>query len=188
MTLVFGGTFDPPHVGHVALVEGAKRHFGDERVLVLVVADPGHREVVASAADRLALARAAFPGEDVELDEHPRTIDMLRARRLDDPVLLIGADQLADFPSWKEPEARARARPPRRRRAAGLCRDRPAARASRSSRSSRPRSARRRSAAALPPASRSTASCRPPWPPRSSGSACTGTRLLSRSAQETEPH
>ena len=105
VTLVFGGMFDPPHVGHVRVVEGAKRHFGAARTLVLVVADPGHREVVASAADRLALARAAFPGEDVELDEHPRTIDMLRARRLDDPVLVIGADELADFPSWKEPEA-----------------------------------------------------------------------------------
>ncbi len=105
MTLVFGGTFDPPHVGHLALVEGAKRHFGVERVLVLVVADPGHRDVVASADDRLALARAAFPGEDVELDEHPRTIDMLRARRLNDPVLVIGSDQLRDFRTWKEPQA-----------------------------------------------------------------------------------
>jgi nicotinate-nucleotide adenylyltransferase len=105
MTLVFGGMFDPPHIGHVRLLDGAKRHFYVERALVLVVADPGHREVVAPAADRLALTRAAFPGEDVELDEHARTIDMLHARRLDDPVLVIGADELADFPSWKEPEA-----------------------------------------------------------------------------------
>ena len=105
MTLVFGGTFDPPHAGHLALVEGAKRHFGAERVLVLVVADPGHREVVSSAGDRLSLAQAAFPGENVELDEHPRTIDMLRARRLDEPVLLLGSDQLVDFPAWKEPGA-----------------------------------------------------------------------------------
>jgi nicotinate-nucleotide adenylyltransferase len=103
MTLILGGMFDPPHVGHVKLVEGAKQHFGAERVLVLVSAEPGHREVVASTADRLALARAAFPGEDVEVDEHPRTIDMLRARQLDDPVLVIGADELAYFPSWKEP-------------------------------------------------------------------------------------
>ncbi|HEU0304309.1 MAG TPA: adenylyltransferase/cytidyltransferase family protein [Gaiellaceae bacterium] len=105
MTLVFGGTFDPPHVGHVALVEGAKRHFGVDRVLVLVVADPGHREVTASEDERLVLARAAFPAEDVELDDHPRTIDMLRARQLDDPVLLIGADEYVDFPGWKEPGA-----------------------------------------------------------------------------------
>ena len=105
MTLVFGGTFDPPHVGHVRLLEGAKRHFGADRALVLVVADPGHRQVVASAGDRLALAQAAFPDEDVELDEHARTIDMLRARRLDDPVLVIGADEYLDFPTWKEPES-----------------------------------------------------------------------------------
>jgi nicotinate-nucleotide adenylyltransferase len=104
-TLVFGGTFDPPHVGHVALVEGAKSHFGVERLLVLVVADPGHREVLSGADDRLALARAAFPEDVVELDEHPRTIDMLRARRLDDPVLVVGSDQLAAFTTWKEPGA-----------------------------------------------------------------------------------
>jgi nicotinate-nucleotide adenylyltransferase len=105
MTVVLGGMFDPPHLGHVQLVEGAKRHFGVERALVLVVAAPGHREVVASAAARLALAQAAFPGDDVELDEHARTIDMLRARRLDDPVLVIGADEYLAFSSWKEPDA-----------------------------------------------------------------------------------
>ena len=105
MTLVFGGMFDPPHVGHVRLLDGAKRHFGVERALVLVAADPGHRGVVGSAADRIALAQVAFPGDDVELDEHPRTIDMLRARQLDDPVLVIGADEYLAFLSWKEPDA-----------------------------------------------------------------------------------
>lgn len=105
MTLVFGGMFDPPHVGHVRLLEGAKRHFGAARALVLVAAEPGHRQVVASAADRLALAQAAFPGDDVEPDEHPRTIDMLRARQLDHPVLVIGADEYLAFSSWKEPGA-----------------------------------------------------------------------------------
>lgn len=102
---VFGGTFDPPHNGHVALLSAAEQAFAFDRVLVLVVADPGHREAHASAAARLALARLAFPEHDVELDEHARTIDMLRARGLDDPVLVIGADELADFPTWKEPGA-----------------------------------------------------------------------------------
>ena len=105
-TLVFGGMFDPPHVGHVRLVDGAKAALRrGARPRARRRASQGHREVVASAADRLALAGAAFPGEDVELDEHPRTIDMLRTRQLDDPVLVVGADELADFPSWKEPEA-----------------------------------------------------------------------------------
>jgi nicotinate-nucleotide adenylyltransferase len=105
VTLVFGGTFDPPHAGHERLLESAKRHFGVERALVLVVAEPGHREVVASAEDRLELARAAFPGEDVELDRQARTIDMLRARQLEDPVLVIGSDEYLDFARWKEPDA-----------------------------------------------------------------------------------
>jgi nicotinate-nucleotide adenylyltransferase len=102
---VFGGMFDPPHIGHVRLLEGAKRHLGLERALVLVVAEPGHREVVADAPARLAMARVAFLDDGVELDEHPRTIDMLRARQLDDPVLILGADELAAFPGWKEPDA-----------------------------------------------------------------------------------
>jgi len=65
---------------------------------------PGHKDVHASADDRLALARAAFPGEDVRLDRHPRTVELLRAESFDDPVLVIGADQFQDFLSWKEPE------------------------------------------------------------------------------------
>lgn len=97
--------FDPPHNGHVALVAAAKRRFSLERLLVLVVAEPGHRTVWSPAAHRLALARAAFPGEAVELDEHARTVDMLRGRRLDDPLILIGADELVAFPGWKEPDA-----------------------------------------------------------------------------------
>ena len=82
-TLVLGGTFDPPHNGHVALLEAAKSAFDAVRALVLVVAEPGHRQVHSPADVRLALARLAFPDESVELDEHPRTIDMLRARQLE---------------------------------------------------------------------------------------------------------
>ena len=102
---LFGGAFDPPHNGHVALLRGAAAHFGLEGVVVLVSERPGHRSVVAPAEARLRLAEAAFPGCDVELDPHPRTIDLLRARDFGDAILLIGADQFRDFPAWKEPEA-----------------------------------------------------------------------------------
>jgi nicotinate-nucleotide adenylyltransferase len=102
---LYGGAFDPPHRGHVELVRRAKEAFGLERVVVLVVADPGHKRVYTPAAARLRLARAAFPGDDVVLDDHPRTVDALRAHpEWSDAVFLIGADEFCDFPTWKEPE------------------------------------------------------------------------------------
>lgn len=104
-TGLFGGAFDPPHYGHVALAREARRRFGLDRLVVLVSIDPEHKAVETPAAARLALAEAAFPGDDVQLDEHPRTVDMLRAGGWDDPLLLVGADQLADFRRWKEPDA-----------------------------------------------------------------------------------
>ena len=105
MTGLLGGAFDPPHDGHVALVREAERRFALERVVVLVVADPGHKDVELDAPTRLELARAAFPGYDVELDRHARTVDMLREGRFADPLFLIGADEFCDFLSWKEPGA-----------------------------------------------------------------------------------
>ena len=104
-TGIFGGAFDPPHMGHVALAREAKRRFGLDRLVVLVAENPEHNQVDTPAEDRLALARAAFPGDDVRLDEHPRTVDMLRAADWEEPLLLVGADQLADFRHWREPDA-----------------------------------------------------------------------------------
>jgi nicotinate-nucleotide adenylyltransferase len=102
---LLGGAFDPPHVGHVALADAAERELGLERVVVVVVADPGHKLVHCPAETRLALTRAAFPDRPVELDRHARTVDMLREGRWPDPVFLIGADEFADFSHWKEPTA-----------------------------------------------------------------------------------
>ena len=104
-TGLFGGAFDPPHLGHVAVAQAAKRTFGLPRLVVLVAAAPGHKDVEAPAEARLELARAAFPDEDVRLDLHPRTIDLLRAEPFDDPLFVVGADQFCDFLTWKEPEA-----------------------------------------------------------------------------------
>ena len=106
-TGVFGGTFDPPHVGHVELARRGIERFGLERLLVRVVADPGHREVATPAEIRLGLAELAFASLDeavVALDPHARTVDSLRALALDEPVFLLGADEFASFLGWKEPE------------------------------------------------------------------------------------
>ena len=101
-TPLLGGAFDPPHNGHVALAAAVRDRFGEP--VVLVTEDPGHKTTAASAEDRLALARAAFPDYDVELDPHGRTIDLLRAGRYDDPLVVIGADEYREFATWKEPE------------------------------------------------------------------------------------
>jgi nicotinate-nucleotide adenylyltransferase len=104
---ILGGTFDPPHDGHVALARTAVERFGLTRLLVTVVVAPGHKRPVAPAEARLALARLAFvdvPAAEVELEPHARTVDALEARALDDPIFLIGADELVDLPTWKEPD------------------------------------------------------------------------------------
>ena len=101
---LFGGAFDPPHVGHVALLEAARKRFAPDDLRIFVVAEPGHKEVAADAETRLRLARAAFPDADVRLDDHERTVDMLRDLELDDPLFLIGADEWRDFATWKEPD------------------------------------------------------------------------------------
>jgi nicotinate-nucleotide adenylyltransferase len=102
---LFGGAFDPPHRGHVELVRRATDELGLDEVVVLVAADPGHKRVETPAAVRLEMARAAFPGDTVVLDEHARTIDLLREHpEWGDAWFVIGADEFADFLSWKEPD------------------------------------------------------------------------------------
>jgi nicotinate-nucleotide adenylyltransferase len=105
VTGLFGGAFDPPHVGHVAVASSAKAAFDLPRLVVLVAERPAHKETSLPAEVRLELARAAFPADDVRLDPYPRTIDLLRAERFDDPLFVIGADQFAGFLSWQEPDA-----------------------------------------------------------------------------------
>ena len=106
MTGLFGGAFDPPHNGHIALVESALDRFGLERLLVLVVVRPGHKAVETAFEARLELARAAFggiPRTDVVREEHPFTIDAVGGGRFGDAMFLIGADEFADFLTWKDP-------------------------------------------------------------------------------------
>jgi nicotinate-nucleotide adenylyltransferase len=105
---ILGGAFDPPHVGHVVLAREAIGRFGLERLVVLVVAEPAHKPVKTSVERRLELARAAFadvPEADVVADDHAYTVDFLRESRLPEgSVFLIGADELADFLTWHEPD------------------------------------------------------------------------------------
>ena len=106
VTGIFGGRFDPPHVGHLALARTAVERFRIDRLHVTVAADPAHKQAEASAEHRLAMAKLTFAQLDasVELERHRYTVDALVAARYDDPIFLIGADQLAAFPTWRQPE------------------------------------------------------------------------------------
>jgi nicotinate-nucleotide adenylyltransferase len=107
MTGLFGGAFDPPHRGHVALAETAFRYFELESLLVLVVVDPGHRGVELPFENRFRLAELAFeplPRTRVVPEEHRYTVDAVQGGRFGEAIFLVGADEFAGFLSWKEPD------------------------------------------------------------------------------------
>jgi nicotinate-nucleotide adenylyltransferase len=112
---LLGGTFDPPHVGHVALAERAVEALGLERLIVVVVGEAPHKPVETPAETRYRLVEAAFsgiPGVELSRFELDRpgpsyTVDTARwaEERFGDAVFVVGADEFADFPRWREPEA-----------------------------------------------------------------------------------
>ena len=113
-TGLLGGAFDPPHNGHLVLADEAIRRFGLERLVVVVTGDPPHKDVGTDAETRFRLAEAAFAGRPrIELSrwelDRPGpsyTVDTARwaEKTYGDCVFLVGADEFADFLSWKEPD------------------------------------------------------------------------------------
>ena len=84
-TGLLGGAFDPPHAGHVVLAEEAVRRFGLDRLLVLVVAEPGHKPVrrrSRSASSSPAPPSRTSRSRRCAAKSHAYTVDSLRAERL----------------------------------------------------------------------------------------------------------
>jgi nicotinate-nucleotide adenylyltransferase len=111
---VFGGTFDPVHVGHLAIANAAL----EELLLDWIYFVPARRSPlkqgapIASAEDRLVMLTAATAGEprfrvsELELDRKGPsfTVDTLDAlRREGELFLILGSDAYADFARWREP-------------------------------------------------------------------------------------
>lgn len=119
---VFGGTFDPPHLGHLVAASDAARVLGLGRVLwVPAAVHPFKRASVQAPADaRLEMTRAAVAGEprfevdplELERTGPSFTVDTLRELQARHPgaelYFLTGADNLRDLPKWKEPDEVAR--------------------------------------------------------------------------------
>jgi len=116
---LFGGTFDPPHFGHLALAEWAREQLQLDRVLFVPAGAPPHKRArrLSSVAARVAMTRLAVRGNPAfrlsQLEVRRRgpsfTVDTLRAVRAADPgvevFLLMGEDSLDDFRTWHEPAA-----------------------------------------------------------------------------------
>jgi nicotinate-nucleotide adenylyltransferase len=117
---LFGGSFDPPHRGHVALARLARERLALDRVLVAPVAVQPLKPDTAPASfkDRLAMARLAFadePGVEISLLDAPRsdgksnytleTLETLRRQLNPDDALfcILGADSLFSIGQWHRP-------------------------------------------------------------------------------------
>jgi nicotinate-nucleotide adenylyltransferase len=111
---VFGGAFDPPHVAHLVVAQEARHRLGLARLLVVPAGVPPHRPPPATPAQtRLRLAEAAFAGEPdtevsrIEVDRPgpSYTVDTLAALAgAGELVLVLGADQYAALPGWRDPD------------------------------------------------------------------------------------
>jgi nicotinate-nucleotide adenylyltransferase len=115
---VFGGAFNPPHLGHLVCAQEVLLQLELERVLFVPVGEPPHRALddEPGGAARLEMVERAIAGDDrfmasrVELDrEGPSytsvTLEQLSAERPDDErFLILGGDQAAALPTWHEPE------------------------------------------------------------------------------------
>jgi nicotinate-nucleotide adenylyltransferase len=102
-TGLLGGTFNPPHNGHVALAAHARDHFDIDRLRVHVSVAPPHKSVDVDADIRMHLAELAFPNAEIVRDESPYSIDTVKGFG-EDAVFLVGADQFAKFLTWREPD------------------------------------------------------------------------------------
>ncbi len=114
---VFGGTFDPPHLGHLILASEARAQLSLDRLLWVLTSVPPHKlgQPISPLEDRLAMLRLSIadqPGFQVSLVDINRpgphyTVDTVRILAKDNPgatlVLLLGGDSLHDLTTWYEP-------------------------------------------------------------------------------------
>jgi nicotinate-nucleotide adenylyltransferase len=113
---LFGGTFNPIHLGHVQVVQEVKAGFGLDKILIIPSALPPHKELdgVVDAEDRLEMIRLAFSDDpnfvisDVELKRSgpSYTIDTVRHFKSISPentelYLIVGLDAFLEIDTWK---------------------------------------------------------------------------------------
>jgi nicotinate-nucleotide adenylyltransferase len=116
-TALLGGTFNPPHVGHLLCASEAADQLGLDRVVLMPVFSPPHKEVPEDPGPevRLELCELAAAGDErlevsrLELDRGGPsfTVDTLRELHARHPehdlIFIVGGDMAVSLPTWKEP-------------------------------------------------------------------------------------
>lgn len=112
---VFGSSFNPPHVGHLAAAEEVRQKLGLDTVVFVPTYKPPHKQVVVSFAHRVAMARLAVRGNHFFrlslVEKHRRgksfTVETIKRLRRQFPgagvFLIMGQDQFADIRTWHNP-------------------------------------------------------------------------------------
>ena len=115
---VFGGTFDPPHVGHMILAAEALSQLNLDRILWVLTSVPPHKRdrMISATTQRLSLVQAAIQDEpafnlstvDIDREGPHYAVDTMRILRAQYPeaelIYLIGEDSLYDLPDWYQPQ------------------------------------------------------------------------------------
>ena len=116
---IYGGTYSPPHIGHLRAAEYAIEALKLDRLLLIPTGVSPHKQMSAGATseDRLQMLRLSAAGidkaevSDIELKREGRsyTVDTLGTIRAENPgaelVLLMGTDMFTSFMTWREPES-----------------------------------------------------------------------------------
>ena len=114
---IFGGTFDPPHIGHLILAAEAQAELRLDRLLWMLTPDPPHKQgqPITPIEHRLAMVELAIadnPGFELSTIEINRpgphyALDTLKIVAQQNPgadlVYLMGGDSLRDLPAWYRP-------------------------------------------------------------------------------------
>jgi nicotinate-nucleotide adenylyltransferase len=115
---ILGGSFDPVHYGHLLLAESCREQCRLDAVWFVPAAVPPHKQdcTLSPAADRVEMLKLAIGGQEAfsvctwEIDRGgvSYTVETLQSLQNEDPkrelFFLMGADSLADLPTWREPE------------------------------------------------------------------------------------
>lgn len=115
---IYGGSFNPVHLGHLIAAECCREQARLDQVLFMPAATPPHKQgqLLADAADRVAMLTLAVGGHEafavstIEVDRGGMsytvdTLAVLAERHPHDTlVLVLGPDALAQLPTWREPQ------------------------------------------------------------------------------------